>query len=487
MRTNDENEKMRKLQAYLKQNQVDSNITIRVNRQAQARISRKETLLEDDVVALDLLSNSLRTELRFAICKEYILSHCLFRLWMNLNLATLQELCNLAVTFTFLQPNDELFVPCQSCDRAFYVCRGDLAYSQTPTTSFVSRATSAPVSRGAWICEAAMFMNWFTVGTLEAMTSVQLFVVDCDAMVECQKKHRLIDGITAAYSRSFHVRTTRAGPPNSEWPSDLEVPFTAYCELVMAMSEDHQTVVGLDALKHVDLRSKLLAKSSAIEKLREEVLSSRSTLFLNAEGVAERVVAVLAFKIRRTDGRHLVQLAEVDDEGVVPSIKLPGGKCLKGELPGETARRLLAAKLLPIANLIHIQTYQRESVTEQSNKFLVKTTYLRTEVEAGFVGQIDSRYRLNMHFECPSVEDESEALSIFRAGGRPSEGDIDMLAHVQDEGYVFTVADKTTIFVWLDPAELQRVNSVESERVTKWLAALSLKETQKAMDEPECF
>lgn len=77
MRRNDQNEKMRKLRSYLKQNQVDNGIAHRVNRQAMIRIDRKEILNDGDVSALELLSSPLRTELRYDICRPHLMSNSL--------------------------------------------------------------------------------------------------------------------------------------------------------------------------------------------------------------------------------------------------------------------------------------------------------------------------------------------------------------------------------------------------------------------------
>jgi len=250
------------------------------------------------------------------------------------------------------------------------------------------------------------------------------------------------------------------------------------------MSEDHQTVIGLDALKHVDHKNVLGFKNTTnFQNLRAEVLSSKSTAFLNREGEVERVVAVLAYKITRQDARHLMQIGEVINDKVVPSFKLPGGKTQKGELPGETAHRLLTTKLAPLANHIEVENFAREVVKKLSKEFGVQTKYLRTEVEATLVGDLEeSEYGLWVHYEYPDEEvlshgDPPEVAPNTRPHyRRRNTFEVNVLNQIQSDGHVFTVGGKTAIYAWLDHSEVQALNGPEGEKVSKWLAMLSPRE-----------
>lgn len=203
-------------------------------------------------------------------------------------------------------------------------------------------------------------------------------------------------------------------------------------------------------------------------------------------------MAVLAYKIRRRDDRLFWQVGELVDGKVEPGCKLPGSKCNRGELPGETAQRVLTTKLLPLASLIEVETFHREVVNKPSKEFALPTKYLRTEVEASFVGELDeAEYGLANHFEFPDLEDDEDVVHKrfssddsrinWAAAKMPPlvrhaktmDLDAGPISQIQNHGFVFNVNGKTAIYAWLDTAEWHAVT--ESERVSRWLAAFTPK------------
>eukprot|EP00972_Heterocapsa_arctica_P049698 7312236-Heterocapsa_arctica.AAC.1 len=62
------------------------------------------------------------------------------------------------------------------------------------------------------------------------------------------RRHALIEELTTQYGRAFQQRLLAAQPPQAPWPTDLEVPFTDFEDLVLAMTKDVQAIIGKTSL-----------------------------------------------------------------------------------------------------------------------------------------------------------------------------------------------------------------------------------------------
>merc|ERR1719476_811860 len=95
-------------------------------------------LEECDVDALHHLSSSLKTDLRFGIFKEQLVLHPLFRLWADVGPGVVRDLCGDkgAMSYTWLEPGDDLFVAGKYSSQAFLLARGTMTYQLDPEFSF---------------------------------------------------------------------------------------------------------------------------------------------------------------------------------------------------------------------------------------------------------------------------------------------------------------------------------------------------------------
>merc|ERR1719476_985491 len=115
-------------------------------------------LEECDVDALHHLSSSLKTDLRFGIFKEQLVLHPLFRLWADVGPGVVRDLCGdeETMSYTWLEPGDDLFVAGTYSSRAFLLAKGALSYQLDREFSFYAGQRKG-VPQGSWLCEAALW------------------------------------------------------------------------------------------------------------------------------------------------------------------------------------------------------------------------------------------------------------------------------------------------------------------------------------------
>merc|ERR1719284_1398288 len=120
---------MMTLRRFLRQRQVEQRLSHRVTRYVRTRMRMKQTLSnisEEEVSALELLSSSLTTELRFAIFRLHLGRHPLFGLWITLEPVPAKHLCANYARFQLLQPEDELFQVDTQGFCVYYLTSGQL-------------------------------------------------------------------------------------------------------------------------------------------------------------------------------------------------------------------------------------------------------------------------------------------------------------------------------------------------------------------------
>jgi len=171
---------------------------------------------------------------------------------------------------------------------------------------------------------------------------------------------RAVCHATRNYGQNFCIRLTGLKPP-TPLPSDVYVSFADSPDL---MGAD----VSLGLLKRVQ-RQHLEAEK--LQELEQEVVTGRCVLRENADGIVERVVFLVAFRIE--DGDHtLYQLGAIQEDGHLKksNLELPGTKRGRDE-PADQARSRALSKLGIL-----------EVTEDKSNKFNVPTQYRRTENRA---------------------------------------------------------------------------------------------------------
>ena len=93
LRKQDRVQKLSYLRTFLPEHNVNNRLAYRVTQQVGTRIRRRPKLTDRDVDAIQLLSSTLRTELRYDIFKKQMSSHPLFRLCGHLSEITAGKFC----------------------------------------------------------------------------------------------------------------------------------------------------------------------------------------------------------------------------------------------------------------------------------------------------------------------------------------------------------------------------------------------------------
>jgi len=497
MQMADKNAKLWILRQYLSQNDVDSSLMIRVNKQAKHRFKRKEKLIEKDVEALQILSGSLLAELHFSISRRHVIKHPLFRAWYNMNRHATQELCHNAVVFRYPHAGDDVFLVGTPGNEAYYVIEGQVTYVQDPSSSVVEEFTSTDVDAGKWLAEASLWVQWIHVGTTVAKTSGTILAIDAKAMISACQKYRIVEDLTRAYGTHFHRLIISAEDPN--WPNDLEVPFTDFGEMVMSMNADLQIALGLDALKQLRLEAQthfFARGQSPLDALEQDVELGKSTVYMTGNGEIERVASVIAFRIERDDQRVFVQLGKMEEGRLVADCALPGKKQIGGELPLKSATRILRSKLAPLDGRVHIKSMQREVLWKTRKDIGIRTKYLRTVCHSRFKetpvssGKASPKTSKVASMSRPRGDKEWQSLSsTVRFGTLPAnaqelvDGGSATIVDVRTAIHAFDTEDKLILYSWLTNDQFEHLGTAEGhEFLQRWLDVLDLDEVDTWKD-----
>jgi len=245
------------------------------------------------------------------------------------------------------------------------------------------------------------------------------------------------------------------------------------------MTQDAQVIIGLEATKAY--RWKKGAAPDGCMRLEQEIKSGKSLVILTGAGEIQRVVSVVALRVRRQDGNIFVQLAKWEQSsGVCPHVQLPGGKQERGEQPFDSVQRFLDTTLSPLADS-EVEHMERDVTERLSKDYGVRTKYLRTVC----LGKLDVNFcapRCVSKHACSSTGRISRAsgssLSSFLMSGPVNELLLRMI-----ELPVYFVRDKRSsaesvsgaFFAWLPVADFEELSSQRSEEiVSHWLADMEI-------------
>lgn len=184
-------------------------------------------------------------------------------------------------------------------------------------------------------------MDWVHVGRAKAERECHLLSVRAAEFAQCLQEHRVLLGIAAEYCHGFHERLVSACPPDLVYPDDLRVPRTDFCDTVVSMSRPIQVTVGLQALEHFPRQP----GARLLNKLREEVETSKSIVVITETGTVLRVVSLVVLRATTHDDGVLMQVGKYDAGGVQAVCRLPGAKQAANEIAEDALTRILSTKL----------------------------------------------------------------------------------------------------------------------------------------------
>eukprot|EP00429_Kryptoperidinium_foliaceum_P081426 CAMPEP_0176230896 /NCGR_PEP_ID=MMETSP0121_2-20121125/24527_1 /TAXON_ID=160619 /ORGANISM="Kryptoperidinium foliaceum, Strain CCMP 1326" /LENGTH=429 /DNA_ID=CAMNT_0017570237 /DNA_START=1 /DNA_END=1290 /DNA_ORIENTATION=+ len=412
-----------------------------------------------------MLSNSLRADLRFEIQRRHLASHPLFYLALRIDATTVSLLSRGPMVLVHLRANDELFLPGAGMENAFCLVDGQLRYSQSPMFAPVDEEETTKVDQGRWICEAALWSEWTTVGQADAICSSQLLSLPSSELQQVMQGNPSIAQIFLEYARQYHKRIIHSRPPHAPWPTDLHVPFTEYYDLVSSMDQEVQVVIGSDAVAF--LRKTGRVNAAACTKLGQEVSKGKSIVVLTGDGSVVRVVSIIAIKVDREDGRFLAQIGKMDADGTLhTSCQLPGGKRERNELVEESLQRVIAKKEKMLLNNVELVQTVCQTVEKQSKEFGIQTRYLRTICSMRLAQE--ERLQAVRCKVCPPENDASEGTMMASLSSRrwwTAALDCEVLAFSENSGAV--------LYAWMTQPEFDFFSGPSGDATLRaWVGAM---------------
>lgn len=461
--------KVRELDRFLMENKISQQLAMQLQRQAQQRLNLTEQRLNDtDVSVLRMLSAQLIQDLRLELYSRHLVRSPLLALWNTMENRGIAKLCNDGVEFVFLLPEEELFRPGQSSSAAYYLVSGSMAYSQHPDTSLVPHAAICGVDQHHWLCEATLWVEWYHVGVAEASRACQLLSLSTSAIPSVSERLQVLKDITRAYAQAFWSRVITATPPFAPWPNDLEVAFTEFGELVMSMDDSLQNVINMEVLEHVaKSRTGFMhsrgSSQHALDKLTQEVEDGKCVLILTPDGEAQRIVSVVALKVRNDYQEIFMQIAKIEESGLSTGVQLPGCKQDRGELPKHAMERLLNGQLNMLKGNVQTDNAYREVMCNISKDIGVNTKYLKTIFGSRLTSPLETTAESDRPVYCPVSE-------RVRAAPTTSTVDSGFEKVAEKEVYKYTFKGKTYCYAWISPAEEKMFSGAAGDALLRrWL------------------
>mmetsp|Transcript_43119 Transcript_43119/g.101275 ORF Transcript_43119/g.101275 Transcript_43119/m.101275 type:complete len:858 (+) Transcript_43119:1-2574(+) len=421
---------------FLEQHHLDKGLQQQVRRQLLDRLARRSTVLsEREVPGLNVLAIGLRSEVLHMIRRPHLLKHTLFKVWSDSNAVSIRRLTDNATKIVSAKPQDIIFVPGAHCGDTYLVMYGNLRYCQDSETSLVNQDVAKTVTQDQWISEAALWVHWQHVGKLEAEGSCHLMLLNATEMLQALTKFPDIAAVTRAYGREYHLRIIAAKPPHSNWPSDLHVPFTSPSDL---MSDKF----SLELLRREAEKGAVIFNEQDIEALTKEISEDKCSLQTNELGELERVVFVLAVRLKREVDDYLwSQIGSVSKGKLKPDCTMPGRKRKRGEMVDEAYEELLKEWLSPFGKHVEAMEVEQTEEVKDSGTYKIQTRYMRVVQHAMWPADAEDPEMVVATYRGESKQD----LENNYGGGRA------MRELFSSPVFVLSMNGQSRLFAWIEP------------------------------------
>jgi len=499
MTNKDRTQKMRTLRQYLQENPVPTHVSVAVTQQVTERMRERKRLTEPQVPALEMLSASLFAELRFEIVRPTLIKHSLMYYLYSSHTSWCFCFCKDGIAFNVLSTEDDLFFPSVPAKATYVMQGGNLEYrTESDFLSKYSPWQPCIVGPDAWLAEAALWSEWIHTGKAVATEPSHLIEFTPDSFFASLEAHPDLAKVALEYGKQFHRRIVTAGPPHSDYPSDLGVPCTDWDDMVVTMDTQVQVHISLAAWEVLELKSKVGTRLSrrgsgnhvsAYDALRSEIVEGKSIVVLNSGGTPVRIAAVVVVKLTRDDGCILAQIGKWEDGIASPSCELPGGKTEGAEMTNDALRRLLLTKMKPLAGMAILVSTDKQIIEKTSSQHKLRTKYLRTvcnmRLQHNLVAPTCSAHK--PFVAEPSVmsadsdgSDLSEppsmlnvAIPVAAIGSNLSKLD-EEIGHdfATRPVYFFRNEVKGGFYAWLSPREFEMLSGSNDGVLSAWISSL---------------
>mmetsp|Transcript_28450 Transcript_28450/g.88484 ORF Transcript_28450/g.88484 Transcript_28450/m.88484 type:complete len:1049 (-) Transcript_28450:47-3193(-) len=470
MRSMERTQKLRRLQRFLRENKVGQGTSLLVQEQVAERLKIQERLKEDDVWALTILSNALRTELRYDIAKPQVSTLPLFDLLGQLDSALFQAICMQAVGFAYPHQQDDLFAAGTRTDKAYRLTHGSMVYVQDPAESpVVVEDCVTPVEQGTWLAEASLWTCWTHVGTCKAKASCQVLTVDAVELARICQQQRAVQALFAEYCRNYHQQVIVARPPDKRWCSDLQVPGTDWGALVAAMEQEARSLASVCVVEQLEGSFAWLGQGASLEALRKDVTDGDACIIMDAHGQPERLVSAVSLHLTDSDGSIFARIGKTDAGRHKACCKLPSIKLHAGESSESGVTRLMGSLGLSAEDVWQYRLEEERVDTKQSAKFGLRskctTTVVHMEVKVDIpLPQLSGVHRSEHGRHAlmsPAHQHTSMRASLGNGTGEHGPIDPDLLS---TGVFVTRSGDCQHLFAWLPSWRFEQFTSAAGKR-----------------------
>jgi len=480
--------KVRVLQEYLMQHEVDMGVRIRALSQAWTRLQHPSLLAEDDVQAISALSPPMQKELMFCVFSQHVLSHGLFRAWKTLgddpsHSQVLTYLCGDGLRFMTLLEDDEVFSTGHKANAAYYSVQGRLVYTQDPSESVIATREQEVVAGGTWLSEATWFCHWRHVGNAVAEGQASLVVVPPASVVGAMVRHSIVKSFTTAYGRLFNRHLMN---PSADFvPSDLRPLAASFADLVAELPRDLQVLLGLAAIEHRALHRRYFSfdnfsfdRGGAYDRLRrsQELRDGKSIILLDEAFELRRRIMTASMQIETSEGLILTQIAQLDwRKGQLvwkPLLRIPAVQRRSTEATEDCFNRLLDNQLHCLKDCFVTCRLYSARESHGSSRLSIATEYAKQVYVSESNAMLEERLARTEHqLVVRKGTIESVASSTGR-GGMQSEELLQLFDHIR-KVYLVAGSSQTGLYVWMPGELLDKLQNPQDITFQYWFRLIS--------------
>jgi hypothetical protein len=191
------------LRKYLKQHNINGSLQFRILRHLE-RAYKRDALSPTNVLALQRLSDQLRSELLVTVSMACLRAHPLFE-----NLSHLLDsvaILSSSLRDFHLEAEDLLFSDATPAPSMDFPQTGAIAYSRFAVSSFMGRdgyLEVETIANGGWLSEAALWTDWVHIGTAQAREDSNLVSVLAQEFRTSIKRDSNLLKLSSHYANEF--------------------------------------------------------------------------------------------------------------------------------------------------------------------------------------------------------------------------------------------------------------------------------------------
>jgi len=201
-----------RLRLYFLYHNIPVKLSMRIRKYLRHMVAVEQKVMEEkDIELLNLLSESLRQELRLFIISPILTVHPFLKAYCETYPEAAQKLCTYAVTHKKVSKGDILFSAGETANETIFIVRGKLLY----TDDAYDERTSRLLKQNEWVCESALWLNsWVHHGDLLAASNCDIFVLDAKKFASMTATFRPVLASSRTYALAYKNALEKAAKLN---------------------------------------------------------------------------------------------------------------------------------------------------------------------------------------------------------------------------------------------------------------------------------